>query len=171
MRFPPFWLERPAVWFAQAEAQFFHAGIYSEKSKFFHVISQLDQRCAAELEDITAPPEQSPYITLKAELVRRQTPAREQRIRQLLTHEEIGDRKPSQLLRHLRSLVPDVPDDFLRPIWASRLPPNIQAILAFQPESSLDSEVASQPELATVEPNPGKTALLQGTSPSGVTHS
>jgi hypothetical protein len=98
--------------------------------------------------------------------VRRLTPAREQRIHQLLTHEEISDHKPSQLLWHLRSLVPDVPDDFLRPIWASRLPPNIQVMLAFQPESSLDSadrasEVASQPELATVEPNLGNTTLLQ----------
>jgi hypothetical protein len=84
----------------------FFAGVNSEKSKFFHVISQLEQRCAAELEDIiTSPPEQSLYTTLKAELVRRLTPAREQRIRQLLTLEEIGDREPSQLLRHLRSLV------------------------------------------------------------------
>jgi hypothetical protein len=127
VRLPPFWPERPAVWFAQAEAQFFFAGVNSEKSKFFHVISQLDQRCAAELEDIiTSPSEQSPYTTLKAKLVRRLTPMREQRIRHLLTLEEIGDRKPSQLLWHLRSLVPDVPDDFLRPIWASRLAPNIQ---------------------------------------------
>jgi hypothetical protein len=69
----------------------FLAGISSEKTKFFHIISQLDHRRAAELEDIiTTPPEQSPYTTLKAELVRRLTPAREQRICQLLTLEEMG---------------------------------------------------------------------------------
>jgi hypothetical protein len=49
---------------------------------------------------------------------------------------EIGDRKPSQFLRQLRTLLPDVPDDFLRTIWSSRLPSNIQAILAFHPEDS-----------------------------------
>jgi len=27
-------------------------------------------------------------------------------------HEEMGDRKPSQFLRHLKSLAPDMPDDF-----------------------------------------------------------
>jgi hypothetical protein len=32
-------------------------------------------------------------------------------------HEEMGDRKPSQFLRHLKSLAPEVPDDFLRSIW------------------------------------------------------
>jgi hypothetical protein len=134
---PPFWAERPAVWFAQAEAQFSLAGISSETTKFFHVISQLDHWCAAQMEDIIiSPPEQSPYTTLKAELVRRLTSAREYRIRQLLTLEEMGDRKPSQFLRDLRSLVPD---DFLRNIWSNRLPPNIQAMLAFQPEANLDA--------------------------------
>jgi hypothetical protein len=44
VRLPPFWAERPAVWFAQAKAQFFLAGVSSETTKFFHVISQLDQR-------------------------------------------------------------------------------------------------------------------------------
>jgi hypothetical protein len=50
------------LWFAQAEAQFSLAGISSEKTKFFHVISQLDHRYAAEVEDIiTSPPERDPY--------------------------------------------------------------------------------------------------------------
>jgi hypothetical protein len=41
---PPFWAERPTVWFAQAEAQFTLAGINSEQTKFCYVISQLDHR-------------------------------------------------------------------------------------------------------------------------------
>jgi hypothetical protein len=72
VRVPPFWAERPAVWFAQAEAQFFLAGVNSEKTKFFLVISQLDYRCAAEVEDIiTSPPERDPYTTLRTKLVQR----------------------------------------------------------------------------------------------------
>jgi hypothetical protein len=46
----------PAVWFAQAEAQFFLAGISSETTKFLHVISQLDHRYAAEVEHIISSP-------------------------------------------------------------------------------------------------------------------
>jgi hypothetical protein len=156
VRLPPFWVERAAVWFA--EAQFFLASVNSEKTKFFHVISQLDHRYAAEVEDIiNSPPEGDPYTTLRTELVRRLSPSREQRIRQLLPL-EMGDRKPSQFLRPLRGLAPDVPKDF----WSSQLPPNIQAILAGQ-ECSLDaaarcadriSEVASQPALASIVPHP-----------------
>jgi hypothetical protein len=125
--------ERPALWFAQAETQFFLAGVNSEKTKFFHVISQLDHRYTAEVEDIiTSSPERDPYTTLRTELVQRLSPSREQRIRQLLTFEEMGDRKPSQFLRHLRGLAPDLPEDFLYTIWSSRLPPNILTILAGQ---------------------------------------
>jgi hypothetical protein len=99
------------------------AAISSEQTKFCYVISQLDHRYAAEVKDIiTSPPERDPYTTLRTELVRRLFPSREQRIRQLLTLEEMGDRKPSQFLRYIRSLSPDVPDDFLRSIWSSRLP-------------------------------------------------
>jgi hypothetical protein len=105
MRLPPFWAERPAVWFAQAEAQFTLVGISSEKTKFYHVISQLEHRYASDVEDIIiSPPEQKPYTALKADLVRRLSSSKEQRIRPLLTAEEMGDRKPSQFLRHLRSL-------------------------------------------------------------------
>jgi hypothetical protein len=42
------------------------AGVSSEKTKFFHVISQLDRRYAAEIQDIiTSSPERDPYTTLK----------------------------------------------------------------------------------------------------------
>jgi hypothetical protein len=85
----------------------------------------------------------------------------------------MGDCKPSRFLRDFRSLASDVTDDFLRSIWFSRLPHNVQAVLAGQPEGSLDatarcadriSEVAPQPALASVDspPPPNNTVLLQG---------
>ena len=172
VRLPSFWPDRPALWFAQAEAQFEVASITRQKTKFSYVVSQLHQQHAAEVEDIiTSPPEEEPYDRLKAELVRRLSTSREQRVRQLFSHEEKGDRKPSQFLRHQKALAPDVPDDFLRTIWASRLPPHVQAILAGQTEGSLDSasqladricEVAPQPVTASVTPapyTPDNTAL------------
>jgi hypothetical protein len=39
---PLFWAKRPAMWSTQAEVQFSLAGVSSEKTKFFHVISQQD---------------------------------------------------------------------------------------------------------------------------------
>jgi hypothetical protein len=73
--------------------------------------------------------------------------------RRLFTLEEMGDRKPSQFLKHLRSLAPDIPDNYLRILWTSRLPTNIRTILAGMPEVELDA-VALCPDriMETVSP-------------------
>jgi len=103
VRLPTFWTDRPAVWFEQAEAQFEMAAITRQRTKFNYVVFQLNQQQAAEVEDIiTTPSEDEPYDRLKAELVRRLSTSREQRVRQLLSHDEMGDRSPSQFLRHLK---------------------------------------------------------------------
>jgi hypothetical protein len=136
----PFWAERPTVWFTQAEAQFTLAGISNERTKFYHVTSQLDQQYAAEVEDIfTSPPQQDSYTKQKTELVNRLCPPRDQGARQLFTLGEMGDQKPSQFLRHLRSLAPAIPDYLLRIPWTSRLPANIQTTVADMPEVGLDA--------------------------------
>lgn len=102
LRLPPFWLDRPALWFAQAEAQFELASIISEKTKCKQVISHLDCRHAAEVKDsITSSPEQEAYAVLKTKLVCCISTSRDQRVRQLLIHEEIGDLKTHQ---HMHSV-------------------------------------------------------------------
>ncbi|KAJ8911572.1 hypothetical protein NQ315_008915 [Exocentrus adspersus] len=139
---PPFWPERPAIWFAQLEGQFELAGITADKTKFYYVTSNLDQKAALEVEDIiTTPPATGKYQKIKDEICKRLSVSQEQRIRQLLEGEEIGDRTPSQFLRHLRNLAGSssiVPDDFLRTIWVSRLPRTMQAILATQDSADLN---------------------------------
>ena len=103
-------------------------------------MTQLNKQHAAEVEDIiTSVPKHEPYDLLKAELARRLSNIREKRVRQLLFHEDMADRKPSQFLRLLEGLAPDVPDDFLLIISAGRLPPHVKAIFAGQAEDSLDS--------------------------------
>jgi hypothetical protein len=114
---------------------------------------QLDYQYTVEVEDIiTSPPEQDPYTTLITKLVRRLSSSKEQHIHQLLTLKKTGNRKPFHFLRHLRSLNPDVPDDFLCCIWSSQLPPNVEAILAGQPEGDLDA--APDVQAASLKPHP-----------------
>lgn len=141
VKLPPFWPDKPAVWFAQVEAQFQIAGIVQESTKYNYVISQLDHRVAGEVDDIiTSPPPKNQYSFLKTELIRRLSISEEQRIRQLLSDVELGDRKPSQFLRHLKSLGGSASPDqkFLRELWMRRLPQNIQAILTSQSDLDLD---------------------------------
>ena len=168
---PPFWPDRTATWFAQAEAQFWLAAITLQRTKFNYVVSQLNQQQAAEVEDIIiSSPEQEPYNRLKADLVRNLSKSRAQSVRQLLSHEEMGDRKPPQFLRHLKGLAPEVPEEFLRTIWASGLPPHVQAIVAGQAEGSLDSvshladricEDTPQPTTASVSPATPDNTILE----------
>lgn len=143
VRIPPFYPEKPGLWFAQMEAQFMLSGIKSDETKFYYVTGNLDSQYAAEVEDIIAnPPPTEKYERLKSELIKRLSASREKKIRQLLMHEELGDRKPSQFYRHLLNLAgPGVPEEFLRSIWTSGLPSSTQAIIASQSKTDL-SELA-----------------------------
>lgn len=138
IKIPPFWPEKPSIWFAQVEGQFIITNIYDDTTKFYHVLATLDRQYASEVEDIlTGPPD---YNRLKGELIKRLSVSRENKVKQLLMDEQLGTRKPSQFLRHLQHLAgPNMPDDVLRTIWASRLPPSMQPIVASQATLSLDA--------------------------------
>ena len=78
------------------------------------MILQLDHRYTTEVENIiTSLPKRDLYSLLRTELVRQLSPSTEQCIWQLLTFEEIGDRKPSQFLRYLKSLAPEVSENVI----------------------------------------------------------
>ena len=66
----PFSPDRPAFWFAQAEAQFDLAAITCQRTKYSYVVLQLSEEQAAGLEDILSSPGLEPYNRLKAELLR-----------------------------------------------------------------------------------------------------
>ncbi|KAJ8914525.1 hypothetical protein NQ315_002798 [Exocentrus adspersus] len=99
-----------------------------------------DWRKHEEVEDILQnPPADGKVEKIKRELIQRLSVSQEQRTRRLLEHEEIGDRTPSQFLRHLRNLAgSSVPDDFINTLWVNRLPTYMQAILATQTDSTLE---------------------------------
>lgn len=141
VRIPPFYPEKPALWFSQMEAQFILSNIKSDETKFFYITGNLDPQYASEVDDIiTYPPATGKYEKLKSELIRRLSVSREKKLKQLLMHEELGDRKPSQFYRHLLNLAgPGVPEEFLRTIWTSRLPSGTQAIIASQTKMSTEN--------------------------------
>ncbi|XP_028042551.1 uncharacterized protein LOC114252246 [Bombyx mandarina] len=131
---PKFNPEDPELWFAQLEGQFTLSNISADATKFYYVLSQLEPQHAAEIRElIVSPPASNKYETIKNELIRRLSASQEKKIKQLLMHEEMGDRKPTQFLRHLQLLAGEnVPSDFIRTIWASRLPTHLQTCIAAQ---------------------------------------
>jgi hypothetical protein len=101
---------------------------------------------------MTSPPQHDPYTKLRTELLNRLPLSREQRARRIHTLHEMGDRKSSQFLRDLRSIVPDVLGYFLLTIWTSRLPAKAQATLACHPEVELDSAADSADRITETVP-------------------
>ena len=65
--------------------------------------------------------EQCDYALLKAEMLKRFGESQLARTRRLLEGEQIGDRRPTQFLRHLRGLAGTaIPDNILRAMWLGR---------------------------------------------------
>ncbi|KAG0438103.1 hypothetical protein HPB47_017145, partial [Ixodes persulcatus] len=117
-----------------------HGGSAAMKLLMFFVLPQLlidalPPQAATEVRDILLSPlGDTPYDTLKEALVSRLVASEQRRLQQLLSAEELGDRRPSQFLRHLQHLLGDkaasIDAAILRELFLQRLPPPVRVGLA-----------------------------------------
>ncbi|UYV71403.1 hypothetical protein LAZ67_8003004, partial [Cordylochernes scorpioides] len=162
---PEFWPNDPELWFITLESQFLlnkPSPIRNDDTKFSYLISLLPPSTAIEVREfIISPPPDNKYDALKKAIIKCTADSEFKKLQQLLTQEELGDRLPSQLLRHLRQLIGEskaVSDTTLKMLWMQRLPKNIQIILTTQEQASLNSladladrvtEITSSPSSST----------------------
>lgn len=139
-RILPFWREHPRLWFAQFEALIEPSKIGDDK-KFSYVLSVLQQTDVQQIGDILLnPPASGKYNAVKERLLSVYQESESKQLQKLLSGQELGDQKPSQLLRRMRHLGGSmVQDDALRVLWLNQLPTAVRAVLSVNEESSLNT--------------------------------
>ncbi|XP_064475354.1 uncharacterized protein LOC135389219 [Ornithodoros turicata] len=157
-------LWNPSIWFIEAETQFQLAGISQQLTMYRHIVAALPPEIAMEVADVLqAPPPRDQYSHLKTAILDRTTLTERKRLQQLLNTEELGDRRPSQLLRSMEALLGDRAPTFdaqLRELFMQRLPSQVQMILAAA--SSLPLANLAEQEYKLMEAvGPGVSTVTQ----------
>lgn len=139
---PPFQSRDVKFWFMQAEAMFRTNKITDDQTKFDLVLTSLDITAATDISDILeTPPETDMYVTLKTALIGRLATSEAARIKQILSSEELGTRKPSQHLRHLQKLAgKNFSDQALTSIWLESLPADVRIAVVTGRDLPLDKQ-------------------------------
>ncbi|BHF76553.1 hypothetical protein SprV_0501965100 [Sparganum proliferum] len=136
----PFTPSNPRVWFRQIEAVFSTSRITSERTRYSYVVQSLPFDVAVDVDDLLDPIlANDPYTQLKNAVIQRVAKSANRMLRELFTQVELGDQTPSQLMRHMRSLLAGshMDDDIFRQIWLDKLPVPMQQVL-----SMLDTSIS-----------------------------
>ena len=160
LKLPPYWPADPQIWFAQVEAQFETRRVTAQKT--------LSPEIATEVRDlILKVPADAPYDTLKKVLIERTAASEQRRLQQLFTKEELGDRKPSQLLRRMEQLLgqsaPDATTStFLKELFLQRLPSTVRMVLtSTRADTSLQELAILVDKIMEIPPPPPSISCLE----------
>lgn len=136
IKIPPFWTDKPEIWFYQIEAQFKINNITNEDTKFNYIVAQIETKYIDTIWDIiTDDKTENKYSLAKERLLNAFKESESKRIKRLFSGIEIGDMKPSHLLQKMKSLATnDISDMVLKTLWLEKLPQHIKHILAVSDE-------------------------------------
>ena len=115
---------------------------------FNYVVSQLPPNMAAEVRDLILSPPREPYKTLKATLIMRTSETAAQRLKKALAATEVGDAKPTQILRVLKQQIEGMTadDQLVLQVFLQKLPSTVRSIVAAQGDKMSLIELADLAE-------------------------
>ncbi|KAJ8715817.1 hypothetical protein PYW07_010299 [Mythimna separata] len=95
------------------------------------VVAKLNKEVIQQVADIVAnPPETNKFQTLKDRLLQIYEESETRQIQKLISEIDLGDQKPSQLLRRMKDLARGrIEDDTLKILWQGHLPTSVRAVL------------------------------------------
>jgi hypothetical protein len=111
-KIPDFWPHNPNIWFCKLESKFRICNISQSSTKYDHLLSALPTEVCSNIKDILEEIDEidenaaDAYEQLKVLLVSRYTKDRWARAFELLKFPEIGDMKPSDMMRRMKALLP-----------------------------------------------------------------
>nr|VZI19315.1 unnamed protein product [Spirometra erinaceieuropaei] len=129
---PSVWLGDISLWLRTVESRFALRQITREDTNFHYIVTALPMDIATDLRDIIGcPPTEAPYTALKEALISRISLSTQKRLQRLISEEDLGNRKPTQLLRRLDQSADGQKLDatMFKQLFLQRLPPSVQAIL------------------------------------------
>lgn len=159
---PPFWSTNARAWFLRLEAAFetHSPPITNDKTRFQHVIQLLDSETSRRVQAIIEnPPTHGMYSALKQALLSAYEPTQLQKDTALLNLNGLGDKRPSELLQHMRSLNNN-PETLFRALFINQLPPEVRRIVSQNPNTSLDELALTADRILEVDFPPSATMAV-----------
>ena len=150
-KLPQFWPGNPEVWFKQVESIFStrSPAITTQQTKFDYVIQSLDNASADRIQSIILNPPGEPYDKIKSALIAAFGKSQAQKDQELLNLNGLGDRKPSELLQHMKNMNAD-PETLFKALFMAQLPHDIRRILASSTKTDLGDLAAEADKIVEV---------------------
>ncbi|XP_023229853.1 uncharacterized protein LOC111630069 [Centruroides sculpturatus] len=155
VKIPPYNFSDPALWFHMCESTFALGSpkpITESTTKFNYVVTHLPPEVASMVRDIIISPDcTDPYGHIKVELIKRSS---QQELRKLLAGEQLGDHKPSKLLRVLKRWAENfqIPDAVILELFIQHLLTSVESILAAITPLDIDKAVEVADHVVEVTP-------------------
>ena len=111
------------------------------------MIQALDNNTAERVQNIILDPPENPYDAIKATLVKAFGRTQVEKDQELLNLNGLGDKKPSELLQHMKNLNAD-PNTLFKALFLAQLPSDVRRILATSSKTDIN-ELASEADRIT----------------------
>lgn len=138
---PPYNHANPKSWLKLLAMAFTAYNVTAENQKIYLTIAALPVTQQSEASEFVAKENNNTFNALEKFIIESNAIPTQKRIQQLLTNTPIGDRKPTQYLRHLRELAgPETEENspIIRSIFLQGLPNHITMIIAPKSDQPLD---------------------------------